>query len=254
MVRVVITFVFALMVSTTAWAVNWNQPKVKIPNIYDGFDATFHCGLPTLKQSDAKPFQKNSDGSFTLQLAHGYKGKCNDDKKGDKRAPYFERIEFKSKKPLKPGVKYLITMEARLAGEDGKGLSMHYNTGTVLFRIGNKWNNYRLVWKRFDELIAGKKWGLPYKAYPSKLMSEFHTFAWEFTIVKGKYEVDFSIDGVFQERESDSQVNYLEKANAVWDGRSNLHFYFGLFRPGTGKRPNTAQSLTIKSMSITPSL
>ena len=98
MVRVVITFVFALMVSTTAWAVNWNQPKVKIPNIYDGFDATFHCGLPTLKQSDAKPFQKNSDGSFTLQLAHGYKGKCNDDKKGDKRAPYFERIEFKSKK------------------------------------------------------------------------------------------------------------------------------------------------------------
>ena len=42
MVRVVITFVFALMVSTTAWAVNWNQPKVKIPNIYDGFDATFH--------------------------------------------------------------------------------------------------------------------------------------------------------------------------------------------------------------------
>ena len=36
MVRVVITFVFALLVSATAWAGNWNQPKVKIPNIFDG--------------------------------------------------------------------------------------------------------------------------------------------------------------------------------------------------------------------------
>jgi hypothetical protein len=230
MIRTFIIFGFALMFSATAWAANWNQPKVDTAGIFNGFSATFHCGIPTSIQSDIKPFQKNSDGSITLQLAHGHKGKCNEDKKGDKRAPYFERIELKSKKPLEPGVKYEVTMDAMLSGEDGKGIGRHYNAGTVLFRIGNEWNNYRLVWKRFDELIAGKKWALPYKTYPSKLMSEHHTFTWEFTIIKGKFEVDFSI------------------------GKSNLHFYVGLYRPGTEKKPNTTQSVTIKSISIVPSL
>jgi hypothetical protein len=221
-------------------------------DIFSGFEAAINCGMPSTPQNSVSPFIRNGDGSITLTLDDNFVGKCSKDRKGDKKAPNFERIEFKTKNQLKPNVKYRISMEAKLKGEDGRGLSNAHVSGTSLMRIGDEWNNYSLVWTRPDGLSASKKWGLPYKAYPSQLQNNFHTYTWTLEVKKGKFEIDFLIDGIQQERPNDGQIGFVEDEDAIWDGKSSLNVFFGLLRPGTRQKENTEQSITIRSVKIEP--
>ena len=63
-------------------------------DIFSGFEAAINCGMPSTPQNSVSPFIRNGDGSITLTLEDNFVGKCSKDRKGDKKAPNFERIEF----------------------------------------------------------------------------------------------------------------------------------------------------------------
>lgn len=115
MIKVVITFVFALMLSATAWAGNWNSEVYKDADWTHPFYKS--CELPT---GSVNWLEEGGNRFLRFTLEDGQKGNCSRDRINRNNAPYHERAEINSgsaansKVFLQDGKKYLVDFYVRL--------------------------------------------------------------------------------------------------------------------------------------------
>jgi len=127
MVRIVLTFALALMLSATAWAENWNSHQYKDTDWTHQFEVS--CGLP----KDTVQWLSEDDTKFLrFTLKNGQKGLCISDPLKRSGAPYWERAELQSHPfYIKMNSTYEIKVRLRFL----KGFN---NDRETFFQIHNK--------------------------------------------------------------------------------------------------------------------
>lgn len=260
MVRIAITFVFALLISATAWAGNWNTTKkgVGLNGVYKDKDWSHsfynNCGFPSRK--NVKWHTENDIRSLRFTLEDKQIGTCSSDNKRRSSAPYWERAEIKAgqkgnlstfSKKRTYRIKFKVRFVSGFTGDRETFLQIHqYRKGcpsSGMPPVMLKFNNGRL------ELAYARDGFDHNRIFPNSLIliSSLYSKWVEFTLEygpssqKGLATITLSMDG-----------KIIARQDKVWQSSCGQpHVKFGIYRGGNEYAPNPTSIIDFDYIKIT---